>query len=377
MQDGIDFKALANPAIRSLVAYDPGHDIPGLRHAFVGKGGLLELGSNENCYGPSPRVQIGLQAELNDIFRYPDPSGKALKMAIAEKYHVPYECIALGNGSHELLMQFAQVFAGPDDEVLLSRYCFAVYPIATHAVGAQLKVVEAFDLQHGMPFGHNLSALLAGITAKTKLIFFANPNNPTGTWFSFTQLSEFLAAVPTNVFVVVDEAYIEYATNPEIQSALTLINTYPNVIITRTFSKAYGLAGLRVGYAIADACIVQLLEPIRESFNVNSIALHAARLALSDETHLTQVCTNNATERDWMHSQLTAMGLQVLPSQTNFLLVRFGENTAQIEKALFERGVMVRPMTGYGLGQFLRITLATRADNQRFIITLQEVLACL
>ena len=377
MQDGIDFKALANPAIRSLLAYDPGHDIPSLRQAFADKSGLLELGSNENCYGPSPRIQIGLQAELNDIFRYPDPSGKALKLAIAEKYQVPHECIALGNGSHELLMQFAQVFADPDDEVLLSRYCFAVYPIAVHAVGAQLKVVEAFDLQHSMPLGHDLNALLAGITAKTKLIFFANPNNPTGTWFSFAQLSDFLAAVPANVLVVVDEAYIEYASNPEIQSALVLFKKFPNLIVTRTFSKAYGLAGLRVGFAIADAKIVQLLEPIRESFNVNAIALHAARLALSDDTHLAQVCANNAIERDWLHSQLTAMGLQVLPSQTNFLLVHFGEATVQIEKALFERGVIVRPMAGYGLGHFLRITLSTHADNQRFISNLQEVMECL
>ncbi len=377
MADRIDFAALANPAIRSLQAYDPGHDIPSLRLAFANKNGLLELGSNENCYGPSPHIQIGLQAELDGLFRYPDPSGKALKAAIADKFHVPPECIALGNGSHELLMQFAQVFAGPDDEILVSRYCFAVYPIAAHAVGAQLKVVEAFDLQHGMPLGHNLNALLAGITAKTKLIFFANPNNPTGTWFSFTQLSDFLAAVPENVLVVVDEAYIEYANNPEIQSALALVKKYSNLIVTRTFSKAYGLAGLRVGFAIADASIVQLLEPIRESFNVNHIALHAARLALSDETHIANVRANNAIERDWLASQLAAMGLQALPSQTNFLLVPFGEKTPQIEKALFERGVMVRPMAGYGLGHFLRVTLSTRADNQRFVSTLQEVMACL
>lgn len=377
MLASIDFKALANPAIRTLVAYDPGHDIPSLRQAFAEQNGLLELGSNENCYGPSPKILIGLQAELNDIFRYPDPSGKALKLAITEKYQVPLESIVLGNGSHELLMQFAQVFAGPDDEVLVSRYCFAVYPIAAHAVGAQLKVVDAFELQHTMPFGHDLNAMLVGITAKTKLIFFANPNNPTGTWFSFAQMSDFLAAVPANVLVVVDEAYIEYANNSEIQSALALIKNFPNLIVTRTFSKAYGLAGLRVGFAIADARIVQLLEPIRESFNVNAIALHAACLALADEAHLALVCANNAIEREWLQSQLTAMGLLVLPSQTNFLLVHFGEATVQIEKALFERGVIVRPMAGYGLGHFLRITVSTQTDNQRFVCILKEVMACL
>jgi len=371
----IDFKALANPAVRTLRAYDPGHDVPALRKEFAGRGGLLELGSNENCYGPSPRIHRGVQAELDSLFRYPDPAGKALKQAIAEKLGVSTDRIALGNGSHELLMQLAQVFAGPDDEVLVSRYCFAVYPIAAEAAGARLAVAEANPPAHRMPLGHDLDALLAGITAKTKMICFANPNNPTGTWFTFDRLAWFLAAVPKNVLVVVDEAYLEYATVPEIRSALALVGDYPNLIVTRTFSKAYGLAGLRAGFAVAHRDVIRLMEPIRESFNLNAIALHAARIALSDEMHLAKVRDQNALERDWLSARLTALGVEVLPSQTNFVLACFGARTDAIESALFLRGVMVRPMKGYGLGDYLRITLASRTENQRFIDTLEQVMA--
>lgn len=371
----IDFKALANPAVRNLLAYDPGHDIPALRKDFAGSGGLLELGSNENCYGPSPNIKPGLQSELDNLFRYPDPAGKALKLAISEKHGVPVECLALGNGSHELLMQLAQVFAGPEDEVLVSRYCFAVYPIAAKAAGAHLVVAEANPLAHDMPLGHDLDAMLAGITAKTKMICFANPNNPTGTWFSFDRLAWFLAAVPKNVLVVVDEAYLEYATVSEIRSALALVGDYPNLIVTRTFSKAYGLAGLRAGFAVAHRDIISLMEPIRESFNLNSLALQAAHIALSDEVHLAKVSAENALERDWMTERLKALNVEVLPSQTNFVLACFGERTDAIESALFVRGVMVRPMKGYGLGDYLRITIASRAENRRFIDTLQQVMA--
>lgn len=371
----IDFKTLANPAVRTLLAYDPGHDVPALRRLFADSGGLLELGSNENCYGPSPLVLQGLQAELDMSFRYPDPAGKALKQAVSEKLGIAVESIALGNGSHELLMQLAQVFVSPDDEVLVSRYCFAVYPIAAKAAGARLVTADANPSGHDMPLGHDLDALLAGITADTKMICFANPNNPTGTWISFDRLSGFLAKVPENVLVVVDEAYIEYVTDTEIRSALALIGDHPNLIVTRTFSKAYGLAGLRAGYAVAHPEIVKLMEPIRESFNVNAIALQAARLALSDEAHLAMVRAGNAVERDWLRARLADMNIESLPSQTNFVLARFGLRTAEIESGLFLRGVMVRPMSGYGLGDYLRITLASRSENQRFIDTLKEVMA--
>lgn len=371
----IDFKALANPAMRTLLAYDPGHDVPALRKAFALKGGLLELGSNENSLGPSPDILPGLLTELDALYRYPDPSGKDLKQALAEKLGVALDSIALGNGSHELLMQLAQVFAGPDDEVLVSRFCFAVYPIAAKSVAARLVVAEPNPPGHSMPLGHDLDALLDCVTANTKLIFFANPNNPTGTWFSFEELTRFMASVPAHVLVVADEAYIDYVTEPAIRSALSLSNDYPNLIVTRTFSKAYGLAALRAGYAIAHPDLIRLMEPIRESFNLNALALQAARIALSDDRHLARVKAENAIQRDKLSDGLQALGITVLPSQTNFVLAHFGDRSDAIENALFRKGVMVRPMKGYGLGDYLRITVGTDAENRRFIEVLSEVMA--
>lgn len=371
----IDFKALANPAMRTLLAYDPGHDVPALRKAFALKGGLLELGSNENSLGPSPDILPGLLTELDALYRYPDPSGKDLKQALAEKLGVALDSIALGNGSHELLMQLAQVFAGPDDEVLVSRFCFAVYPIAAKSVAARLVVAEPNPPGHSMPLGHDLDALLACVTANTKLIFFANPNNPTGTWFSFEELTRFMASVPAHVLVVADEAYIDYVTEPAIRSALSLSNDYPNLIVTRTFSKAYGLAALRAGYAIAHPDLIRLMEPIRESFNLNALALQAARIALSDDRHLARVKAENAIQRDKLSDGLQALGITVLPSQTNFVLAHFGDRSDAIENALFRKGVMVRPMKGYGLGDYLRITVGTDAENRRFIEVLSGVMA--
>lgn len=369
-----DFTALANPALRCLRAYDPGHDIPALRTRFAGTGGLLEMGSNENCYGPSQSVHAALASQWTSLHRYPDPSGKALKSAIAATHGIDAAEIALGNGSHELLMQLAQVFAGPEDEVLVSRYCFAVYPIAATAVGARLVLAEALPADADMPLGHDLAAMAAGIGARTKLVFFANPNNPTGTWVSSAALEAFMANVPPHVLVVADEAYIEYVTDTGLASALALRNRYPNLIVSRTFSKAHGLAGLRAGYLVADPAIVRLIEPIRESFNLNAMALAAAEATLSDPMHLEIVRERNAIERDRLATGLAGLGLQVLPSQTNFLLVHFGTRAAAVERALFDRGVILRPMGGYGLGEYLRITVCTRAENQRLLDALQAVM---
>ena len=270
-------------------------------------------------------------------------------------------------------MQLAQVFSGPGDEVLVSRYCFAVYPIAAKAAGAQLVVADELPLTDEMSLGHDLSSIAAAISSKTKLIFFANPNNPTGTWFTNEAFERFMEQVPQNVLVVADEAYIEYVTDSRLQSTMRFRKQFPNLIVSRTFSKAYGLAGLRAGYLVADASVVQRIEPIRESFNLNAFALVGAVAALSDKQHLVTVREGNEIERTWLQNELSGLGLLVLPSQTNFLLVRFGERTADIERELLNRGIVVRPMAGYGLSEYLRVTVSNRIENQRLLLALSEI----
>jgi len=366
------FERFAQPGIQRLKAYDPGHDLVAFRRRFP-QGGLVELGSNENSHGPSPAARQAILDALADIFRYPDPLGGDLKRALAARHGVPVESILLGNGSHELLMQFGQVFAGPGVDVVASRYGFAVYALAAQAAGANLVLAEPFARDAEMPRGHDPDALAAAITSATRLLFFANPNNPTGTWFSFDALAQLLARVPEDVLVVVDEAYIEFADAPGLSTALPLLARHANLIVTRTFSKAYGLAGLRVGYALAHPDVVALMERNRESFNVNSLGLAAAEAALGDDGHLAWVVARNSEERGWLRANLEARGLFVHPSQTNFLLVEFGPGTRALEIALTARGVVLRPMAGYGLGECLRITVGTRSENQRLLQVLDEV----
>lgn len=367
--DSFDASRLANAATAALRAYDPGHDLPALRQRFGES--IAELGSNENALGPSPRAIEAMRAALADIYRYPDPRGAALKVALSKHLGVGAERIALGNGSHELLMMLAQCFADAAHSVVFSQYGFAVYPIATAAAGAQPICVPALprDDAHA-PLGHDLDAMAAAIRADTRLVYLANPNNPTGTWFDDAALERFLARVSRDVLVVVDEAYNEFVDASGLTTALKFADRHPNIIVARTFSKAYALAGARVGYLVADASVVAVLERMRESFNVSSFALAGAEAALADRAHLDHVRAINASERAWLVAELAKRGYECLPSQTNFVLVDLGRDAAPLEKHLFERGVIVRPMVGYGLPQTLRISVGTRAENERLLAAL-------
>lgn len=373
------FSALAQPGIQRLRAYDPGHDLVAFRRRFEGRH-LIELGSNENSYGPSARAKEAVLATIHDSFRYPDPLGGDLKRALAVKHGVDPGSILLGNGSHELLMQFAQVFAGPGADVVASQFGFAVYAIAAQCAGATLHVAPCNPDDHAMPRGHDLDAIVAAITSATRLIYLANPNNPTGTWYGVDAFAAFLAKVPANVVVVVDEAYAEFVDAPEWASALTLQARHPNLVVTRTFSKAYALAGLRVGFAIAHPGLIAVMERVRESFNVNSAGLAAAQAALGDGEHLQWVIARNAEQRAALASALRSRGLKVFPSQTNFLLAQFSEpgdstSVAKIEAALCAIGIVLRPMAGYGLGHCLRITVGNPDENRRLLTALDLVLA--
>ena len=375
----IDFSTLANAGIQRLRAYDPGHDLVALRRRFVEtqlvSKPLLELGSNENPYGASPRAKQAVVDALAGIHIYPDPLGGDLKRALASHHGIAPGNLMLGNGSHELLMQFAQVFARPGDEVVASKFGFAVYALAAQAVGAELRLAPALPREHAMPRGHDLAALLEAIGPRTKLVYLANPNNPTGTWFGAQAFTDFLARVPQRVIVVVDEAYAEFVDAPDYASALSLVARHPNLVVTRTFSKAYALAGLRVGYAVAHADLVAVMERVRESFNVNALGLVAAGAALADAPHLQASVAGNAMQREALATALRARGLKVSPSQTNFLLVEFGAQTSRLEAALVARGVILRPMGGYGLGDCLRITVGTAVDNARLLAALDEAMA--
>jgi histidinol-phosphate aminotransferase len=366
-----DFEGLAQPGVRGLRAYDPGHDIIALRRRFGAA--LVELGSNESVAGPSPAARQAAIDALADAWRYPDPLGGELKAALAASLGLSTEQLILGDGSHELLMMLAQVFAGPGRDVLASEFGFAVYALAAQAANARYLRVPALATSAAMPRGHDLRAIAAAVDENSAMVYLANPNNPTATWFATADLVAFLESVPAEVLVVVDEAYLEFVDDAALVSATTLLGRFPNLVVTRTFSKAHGLAGLRVGYACAHAGLVQVMERVRESFNVGLAGLAAAAASLADPEHLAKVRTGNAAERNWLAGELRARGLEVAPSQTNFLLADFKRPAAPIEAVLVQAGVVLRPMVGYGLPTCLRITVGRRQDNVALLSALDAL----
>ena len=368
-EPAFDASRLVNAATAKLRAYDPGHDLPAMRSRFGAA--IAELGSNENPLGPSPRALKAMRVALAETFRYPDPRGMQLKRALAEHLAVDVERIALGNGSHELLMLLAQCFADAKHSIVFSQFGFAVFPIATAASGARAIRVPALPRNHrSAPYGHDLEAMARAIRANTRIVYLANPNNPTGTWFDDAALAAFLKKVPRSVLVVVDEAYHEYVEAPGLTTALAFADKHPNLVVTRTFSKAYGMAGVRVGYLVAHSEIVAMLERLRESFNVNNVALAGAAAALDDKPWLAKARAFNRAEREWLREELLERGYRCLPSQTNFLLCVLARDASKLEQHLFERGVIVRPMGGYGLPRALRISVGNRAENRRLLSAL-------
>ncbi|MGA9421681.1 MAG: histidinol-phosphate transaminase [Rhodanobacteraceae bacterium] len=361
-----DAGRLANPAISALRAYDSGHDLAALRVRFGRV--IAELGANENPLGPGPAARAAMRAALTTSFRYPDPRGSALKVALARHLDVSADHIVLGNGSHELLMLLAQCFADPSHSVVYSQYAFVVFAIAAAAVGAPAIPVPALPRTHATaPLGHDPAAIASAVRDDTRLVYLANPNNPTGTWFGDGELDRLIERVPPSALTVVDEAYHEYVDSSGPTSALRLLDRHPNLVVTRTFSKAYGLAGLRIGYLVAHPSTVAVLERLRESFNVNCVALAAAQAALADVSHADKVRAFNISERRWLRDELAGRGYAVLPSQTNFVLLDTGSDATSLERHLLERGVVVRPVGGYGLTQSLRVSIGSRTENRRLL----------
>ena len=374
MMQTLDYTDLAVPGVRELRPYTPGKPIDELEREY-GVRDSIKLASNENPLGASPEALAAVRDALDEVWQYPDANGFHLKSALAEKHGVSADCITLGNGSNELLVFLAQVFLQPGLQSLFSQYCFAVYPIATQMVGAEAVVAPALPEDHAaMPLGHDLRGLFERVGPDTRMVWIANPNNPTGTWLDGDRVQDFLASLPGHVICVVDEAYTEYAESDALGDASTWLERFPNLVVTRTFSKAYGLAGLRVGYALSNPGLADLLNRVRPAFNVNSLALVAARAALADQEFIDRSRRMNRDGLGQLIEGLQRLGVVVVPSAANFVLARFDRPGAELNEALLQRGIIVRPTGNYGLDNHLRITVGSEAQNRRLLRALADIL---
>jgi histidinol-phosphate aminotransferase len=359
--------------VRALAPYQAGKPIDEVAREFgLDASKIVKLASNENPLGVPPSAKKAMLDAAADLARYPDANGFDLKAAISAKYNVPQEWITLGNGSNDILELAAHALVEPGQSVVFAQYSFAVYPLATQAVGGRAIVVPARQ------YGHDLVAMAAAIEADTKLVFIANPNNPTGTFIAAEEIEAFLRLVPKHVVVVLDEAYNEFLA-PELQYESTAwVREFPNLLVSRTLSKAYGLAGLRVGFAIAQAGLTDILNRIRQPFNVNSMAQAAAVAALNDADFLATSAKINADGYKQITGAFEELGLEYVPSYGNFVLVKVGSDDgagSRVNLALLKQGVIVRPVGNYGLPQWLRVSIGLEHENATFIAALKEALA--
>ena len=356
----------AMPYVRAISPYLPGKPITQLaREMGIPVERIVKLASNENPLGISPKAKLAIEKAMASLERYPDDF--ELKAAVAEHTGMGRERIVLGNGSNDLLDILARVFLAPGRSAVYAQYAFAVYPLATISAGGEPIAVPALN------FGHDLDAMRAAIRPDTRLVWMANPNNPTGTFIPYPVLKAFLQSLPKEVVVVLDEAYNEYIPAAEHVDTTPWVNEFPNLVLTRTFSKIYGLAGLRVGYALASAEVADLMNRIRQPFNCNNLALAAATAALGDHEFLTRSHDSNRVGMAQIVNGVKRLGLDHIPSHGNFVCIKPGD-AAAVNQKLLKQGVIVRPIAGYGLPDWLRVTIGTEAENQRFLEALEMAL---
>ena len=362
-----DLIALANSGVQGLSPYQPGKPVEELERE-LGLVDVVKLASNENPLGPSPKALAAATAALAESHLYPDASGFALKNTLAPRLGVNPDQLTLGNGSNDVLDVIARVFLDKNSSAVFSQYAFIVYPISVQAVGARAIVTPAKE------WGHDLDAMAAAIEDDTRLLFIANPNNPTGTCLDFADIRRFMAQVPERVMVVLDEAYVEFVGTGLGEDGLALLKEYPNLILTRTFSKAYGLAGLRVGYAVSHKDVANLLNRVRAPFNVTVPALAAAEAVLADVDYLTRSQNVNREGMAQLCSGLDALGVPYIPSVGNFIAIELPCAAGPIYQALLESGVIVRPVGIYDMPNHLRVSIGLEQENARFLLALKTVL---
>lgn len=361
------FIAQAASGLARLKPYTPGKPLSELERE-LGIKNSIKLASNENPLGPSPRVVAAISASLQELTRYPDGGAYALRSALAARHGVSAAGITVGNGSNDVLDMIARVFLWQGRESLFSEFAFAVYPLSSMAVGATLQVAPA---RH---YGHDLEAMRAMLTPQTGVVWVANPNNPTGTRLPHDELRAFVEAVPESVIVVIDEAYFEYVRHDDHPDASQWLADFPNLIVTRTFSKAYGLAALRVGYSISHPDIADLLNRVRQPFNVDSLAQVGALAALEDQAYLDEAVALNDAGLRQLRDGLDRLGVAYIPSAGNFLTIDLQRDAAAVDQALLRLGVVTRPIANYGLPNHLRVSVGLASENARFLDALEQVL---
>ncbi|RTE87297.1 MULTISPECIES: histidinol-phosphate transaminase [Gammaproteobacteria] len=362
-----DAANLALPGIRNLSPYQAGKPIEELERE-LGIKDIVKLASNENPLGVSEKVREALINKVEALARYPDANGFYLKSAISEKFGIDTNQITLGNGSNDVLELLARTYVTSEHEVIFSQHAFVVYPLVTQAIGATPVKVPAKD------YGHDLDAMKAAVTDKTRMIFIANPNNPTGTFLSSEEIEGFIKDIPQHVLVVLDEAYYEYVPEQERAPSFSWIKKYPNLVVSRTFSKAYGLAGIRAGFAVSHPSVADLMNRIRQPFNMNELALTAALAALQDDDFLAKSVEVNARGMKQLIAFCEEVNLSYIPSHGNFITIEFGPQSAEIYDKLLHLGVIVRPVAGYELPNHLRVSIGTKEENEAFIKAFSQIL---
>ena len=357
-----------NQAVLQISPYQPGKPIEELARER-GIEDAIKLASNENPRGPSDSVRAAIERSANLVSRYPDGSAFQLREAVARHLDVDPRQLTFGNGSDEALKIIGRVVLSPGDSGLVDEHCFVVYPITILGCNATPVRVASRD------WAHDLDAIAGAIDEKTRIIYLANPNNPTGTHFTESEFRQFMARVPERVYVVLDEAYHEYASAVEgYPDGVGLLREYPNLVVTRTFSKVYGLAALRVGYSVSSIEVAELMNRVRQPFNVNSVALAAAEAALEDQAFVEESLRLNQEGYQTLKEGLDTLGLGVIPSIGNFITFHVGSQAASVYDDLLNKGVVVRPIANYGMPEYLRVTVGLPTENERFLEALAECL---